>query len=159
MPEFQVLSASKKKDVQGKNGPMQVINLRLQDGQETKNAEWFTKATTAIPQAGQKLEGDLEFDSQYNSWKFKKAQGGFGGGGGAKRPPEENARIVRQHSQEMALRYAVAKAAAGQLPDNFKPNDMVAIIDWFDRDAWDGSINPTGAHPPKFIQRPRAEAA
>jgi hypothetical protein len=159
VPDFKVVSASKKKDVQGKHGPMQVINLVLEDAEGRKNAEWFTKAETQLPQPGSTLDGTLE-SGEYGL-KFKKAQGaGFGGGGGGKgRSPEENARIVRQHSQEMALRYAVAKASAGQLPDDFKPKDLLLIIDWFDRDAWSGSINPKGANPPEFIQRPREEAA
>jgi hypothetical protein len=39
-------------------------------------------------------------------------------------------RIERQHSQEMAIRYAALK----QLKD-ITPHDMVALIDWFARDV------------------------
>lgn len=50
-----------------------------------------------------------------------------GGNGGS---PERQNIIVRQHSQEMALRYAHIKGASPTLDDEFRK-----VIDWFDADA------------------------
>lgn len=66
--------------------------------------EWYAKATTPVPAAGDKLDGELE-NGQYG-WKFKKAgQGGGGGGGRGWQPPDpkDQQRIVRQHAQKCAV--------------------------------------------------------
>jgi hypothetical protein len=51
MPEYTVLAAEQKKTLDGRNGPMQVISLRLTDGTTEHNAEWFTKASSTDPRA------------------------------------------------------------------------------------------------------------
>jgi hypothetical protein len=135
MPTFTVQSATQVQTKQTEYGPMQSIDLMLQEpGQgDAFKANWYTKATTPVPAPGQTLEGEVT-DSQYGK-KFKKAPpaaGGFRGGG---RSPQETRQIVRQHSQHMALLYVQAKAAVDALPADFKPSDLKAIIDWFDADA------------------------
>src|SRR4051812_26975852 len=101
MAEYTVVAAEKKKEVEGKHGPMQVISLFLDDNGEAKSAEWFTRATTPIPARNSKVEGELTENPPYG-WKFKKAQqGSFGGG--FKSDPERERRIVRQHSQSVAV--------------------------------------------------------
>lgn len=82
---------------------------------------------------GTKLEGTLEKDQRGNGMKFVRAQ--MGGGGGRPRDPRESARIMRQHSQEMALRYAAIRATQGLLPNEFAFDDLRKIINWFDTDA------------------------
>lgn len=131
---LEVVGAERGPVKDGQYGPMAAIKLvlKLPDG-EMKSAEWFTKATTPVPQAGEKVTGTLE-DSQYGL-KFRKAKvnGAFG-----PRPedPKRSASIRRQHSQHMALLYAQVKATLGQLPDDFKPETHLrAIIDWFDEDV------------------------
>ena len=104
MPEFKVVQASKKKDVPAKEPgrkDMQVIALVLDEGGEQKSAEWFTLATTQVPAPGSTLEGTLEDGGQWGL-KFKKASGG-GGGWGKGKDPEDQRRIVRQHSQKCAV--------------------------------------------------------
>lgn len=134
MSTFTVASAAKKKDVPGQHGPMQVIALTLDDGTgEPKAAEWFTKATTPLPQAGSTLEGELTKDPQFG-WKFKRAQN-QNGAGFRQRDPRETAQIVRQHSQRMALMYVHAKAVVGALPADFKPSDLLPIVQFFFDDA------------------------
>lgn len=139
MPTYIVKNALKTGDKPDKGyGPMQTIALTLQEyGQaEEIAAEWYTKATNAVPALGSQLEGDVE-PSQYGN-KFKKAKaGGFGGRGG--RSPEESKSITRQHSQHMALLYVQLRHAQGKLPDGFGLNDdLRKIIDWFDTDAHSG---------------------
>jgi hypothetical protein len=113
-------------------GPMVTYALTLDANGQTVTADWFTKASTPPPSPGSVLEGTIE-PSEYGP-KFKKARNGFGGGG-RPRDPQENARIMRQHSQEMALRYAHIRCLQEQLPTDFKLSDLKVIVDWFDADA------------------------
>jgi hypothetical protein len=138
MTAFTVTQAAQKKTLDGKHGPMQVISLALQEyGAEPVTAEWFTKAETPIPQPGSKLEGDVS-PSEYGL-KFKKAQaGGFNGGGPRGRSPEESRRIVRQHSEHMAILYVEFAHLRGTLPEGFKLGDLTPIIDFFHKDAMEG---------------------
>jgi hypothetical protein len=136
MAQYVVKSAVQKSTKETEYGPMQTIALVLTEYGKDEDiaAEWYTKATTPIPQAGTRLEGEVT-QSSYGP-KFKKAQAGFGAGGGFRgRSPEETRQIVRQHSQHMALLYVQAKAAVGALPADFKPSDLTKIVDWFDADA------------------------
>ena len=126
MTTFSVIGASKKKDVQGRNGPMQVLTLQLRNGDQSPIvAEWFTKATTPIPAENDTLEGEVT-RSNYG-YEFKKARPP---GAGYQKSPQEVARIVRQHSQEMALRYVMAK---GQT--TFEWADLIKLVDAFDNDV------------------------
>lgn len=141
MPIYTVVAAAQKKTVEGQNGPMQVINLTLDDGSgQPIAAEWFTKASTNVPAAGERLEGDITNDPQWGN-KFKRAQrGGFGGGGGGWRDdPKVQASILRQHSQHMALQLL---AIAFDREIIAAPDDGAALFqllsataDWFDRDV------------------------
>lgn len=136
MPTFTVKQATQKKTVEGQHGQMQVIDLVLQEYgvAETTGAEWFTKASTPLPQPGSTLEGEIS-PSQYGM-KFRKAQQGAGGGGfRAGRSPEESRRIVRQHSQSRALQYVEFAHTRGTLPEDFKLADLTPIIDFFHQDA------------------------
>jgi hypothetical protein len=138
MPTYTVTGSIQKKDLpDAQNGPAQVIGLNLQDQQGMAiNAEWFTKATTPLPGPGSQIEGTIE-ESPYGP-KFKKASAGFGGGGGA-RSPEDKRSIVRQHSQDMALR---ALDLGLQLGVVTRPEDSRTFMDliskttdWFVKDA------------------------
>lgn len=84
---------------------------------------------------GTVLDGEIQPTQFAGKFKFKRSNNGYGGGGGKGRSPEENAKIVRQHSQEMALRYAAIRAEKELLPNPFKLSDLKAVIDWFDADA------------------------
>ena len=127
MPTFTVQAASHKKDVEGKNGPMKVLNLTLVEADgSVKAAEWFTKATTPIPQQGEKLEGELQA-GQYGL-SFKKAQqgGGWGGGGGGGRKdtPETRRSIAMQSSQKVAVDAVRIAVEAGL----WKPESPVDVV-------------------------------
>jgi hypothetical protein len=93
VPIFTVTAAAKKKDLPDKGyGPRQVISLNLQNEKgEQVMAEWSTKATTVIPQAGAKLEGTVEPGQYGNQFKKQQPAGGFGGGGRPKDPAERAA--------------------------------------------------------------------
>ena len=147
MPVYTVKQAEKIGDKPDKGyGPMQSIRLELQEyGQaEATSAEWYTKATTAIPLAGSTIEGDIK-PGQYGP-QFKKAQqaGGFGGGRGG-RSPEETKAIVRQHSQAMALQYAAIRQAQGELPaEKFTLENLWKLVDQFDADVARAKARPEG---------------
>lgn len=136
MPQFTVVTAQKVKDVQGKYGAMQVIAMKLNDGTMTTDAEWFTKADTPIPFAGESVEFEIDASNPQFPPKAKKPNNGNyppsgGGGGGFKKDPATQRSIIRQHSQEMALRYVVAKEMV--LTKGIA--DLLPIIDWFEKDA------------------------
>ena len=136
MPTLTVASANVKpgkENVQTQHGAKKVIVLQLKDGDELKQAEWFTNATTPLPAPGSTLDGELEA-GQYGL-RFKKAQqqGGFGG----PRPedPVRSARILRQHSQMVAIQFATLMHSLGRLPEDFGREQLVALVDWFDADV------------------------
>lgn len=94
------------------------------------------RPSTAPPRVGETMDLELSAHPRFDDkLKAKRAKQFGGGGGGGGRSPEENARIMRQHSQEMALRYAAIKASLGSLTADFKPETLKPIIDWFDADA------------------------
>jgi hypothetical protein len=88
--------------------------------------------------------------------KFKKPPkgGGWGGGGGgSKMSPERERSIIRQHSQEMALRCA-ALQIGGKPVLTF--GELKKLIDWFEHDA---TNTPVAEHPtPESINQPPAQA-
>ena len=130
MAEYTVIAANQKKELDGQHGRMQVIALTLgKDGQaDAIQAEWFTKATTPLPQQGQKLEGEVE-QGQYGL-KFKKAQTGFGGGKGGMDPATQR-RVARFAAQERALLYMQVKGITDfKLDDDFRK-----VVTWFQKDA------------------------
>jgi hypothetical protein len=136
MAEYTVVAAEHKKAVDGRNGPMQVIALRLSDGTTEHAAEWFTKADTAVPSPNTRIEGTLE-PSQYGL-KFKKDRPAFGGTART-RDPKESAAIQRQHSQGCAVALLHVKAIAGKLADDdLTPAKIKALADWFDDDIAGG---------------------
>lgn len=125
MPNYVVQSAIQKKTLDGKHGPMQVISLVLQEyGQSTSvNAEWFTKASTPLPEAGSQLEGEVK-PGQYGN-DFKKAATGFGGGGGGRsKPPEERRSIAMQHAQKCAVTILQVAAEHG----DYKPPNAGDVV-------------------------------
>lgn len=126
----------------GKFGDMQDVSIDLSDGSQTfRGCSWYTKATTQLPSQGDQLEGDITEDPQWGL-KFKKAynaQIGYNGGGGSGSSaprggmtPDREKKIVRQHSQNMAIAYVAATDL--KLPGGIE--DLVKIIDWFDTDVF-----------------------
>lgn len=139
---FTVRHAEKKKDVEGRHGPMQVIAMNLQTPamDEAVWVEWFTQASTPLPADGSTLEGALTRD-QYG-WKFKKAaQSNSGGGqrGSFKEDPAKTVRILRQHSQHMSLKAVELAIGLGiqAKPESFE--DFLRLVrrtaDFMDRDV------------------------
>lgn len=107
-------------------GPL--IPWRFKVEGEAATITWNRKPGSAGPSVGDVLDGTLEDNGSYGK-KFKKAAaGGFNRGGGMS--PEQQKAIVRQHSQEMALRYAAIKGADFKLDDDFRK-----VISWFQEDA------------------------
>ena len=131
----------------GGYGPMQEIELDLHDGSQTfRGVKWFTAAkNTAVP--GSTVEGDITEDPKWGL-KFKKAKpaGGFNGGGfksSGGMSPEREKKIVRQHSQEMALRFlALGVVDTTEMTTTVAKELVTQITDFFDKDvfAQDGPV-------------------
>jgi len=132
-------------------GPMKEYRVHLAErDQRHMNVEWSRKATSPAPTEGQQIEGTLE-DRGQHGLKLKVAPS-FGGGGFARpEDPKRAARILRQHSQDMAMqaiRLAVdlnvmrvvdpeRPTDTGGHPETTKELfDLIArTADWFDADA------------------------
>lgn len=106
---------------------------------DERRVEIAQKPETPAPNVGDTLTGHIEEQNRNGSvyFKFRKAKAGNFGGGGQPRPedPARAKRIVRQHSQGMALQYAALRHSQGKLPDDFKLEDLFKIADRFDADA------------------------
>jgi hypothetical protein len=89
-----------------------------------------------LPVEGETIRGTIE-DGQYGP-KFKREKPQGGGWDSSPfqkdKSPEERRRIVRQHSQEMALRHVHNKVISGQpMPESW--DELRKVIDWFDKDV------------------------
>jgi hypothetical protein len=122
------------------HGPMRSIKLTFEGIAGTP--EWYTKAETQPPAVGSELYGTVE-DSQYGL-KFKKAkQGGGGFGGPRPEDPERARRILRQHSQHMAIETLKLAQSLGVWPPKDAAISSVAemaqyverLADRFDKDV------------------------
>jgi hypothetical protein len=113
------------------------IDLRGDDGTEELLVEWSRKATSPPPIVGQPVEGQIE-QGQYGK-KFKKAPAGGFLSGPRPEDPKRAKRIMRQHSQDMAMRALTHAFAFGLVDPPKEPKDLFALIaktaDWFDKDA------------------------
>jgi hypothetical protein len=122
-------------------GPKQIINLSLKDrGGDILQAEWFTNASTSVPQPGTQLVGEIS-SSQYGL-RFKKVASAASGFGPRPEDPQRQKRIVRQHSQSMALQAISLAFERGLFEPGTEPHDSKALFhligtvtDWFDRDV------------------------
>lgn len=125
MPTFTVVNAAKKKDLPDKgHGPLQVIALNMEDEQgQPVMAEWCTKATTTVPQAGVKLEGLIQPGQFGNT--FKKQQATISRGGG--KSPQEQAAIQRMHAQKVGVAAAELALTAGLVEP---PKDTKGLLDF-----------------------------
>lgn len=112
MATYTVRKAAHKKDVTTAHGEMQVINLALvEEGKdETIIAEWFTKKSTPIPEAGARLEGEIRPGQYGNNFKKAAPQGGFRPGG---KSPEERRAIAMQSSGQRGTDIICALITAG----------------------------------------------
>lgn len=96
------------------------------------------KPDSPRPQVGESFEAEVQPSQGDYPPKLKRISQRPGGGG---RSPEENKRIVRQHSQEMALRFATATGwlAELDLTDDQVTDEVLKIIrhltDWFEKDV------------------------
>lgn len=136
MAEYTVKDMEVVKDMPGnpeeKGGPAKVYKLSLEE--DERQPEMFAVASTVLPMIGAKVEGEIDDSDPKWPPKFKKAGGRKGGGGGFQKSPAQEKRIVRQHSQEMALREQAALIAAGHRP--LSEEQLENLIGWFEADAY-----------------------
>jgi hypothetical protein len=106
---------------------------------DSRRPEDFVVNGTDPKKPGDTIEG-IE-DGEYGP-KVKKArrqqQGGF------KRSPAESKKIVRQHSQEMALMREANLVAGGK--GNLQTDELRRLIQWFENDA-NGKVKGVEADP------------
>lgn len=119
------------KPVDGK-GTFHIYSVKFREVERV--AEWFSKQEQP-PKQGEQLFGEItngKFGPQFKRAQ-QQQQGGF-------RPmdPDRERRIVRQHSQHMALKYCELQGFRSKLPDDFDLSHVWKIADAFDRDV-DGS--------------------
>jgi hypothetical protein len=121
------------------HGQFQTYTLTLEG--VDKPADLNQKVETAPPAIGSTMDLTLTPDPKYPAkMKAKKVYVASGAGsGGFQRSPEESAKMQRQHSQEMALRYAAIRAEKEMLPEPFKLADLKSVIDWFEKDIADST--------------------
>lgn len=140
-PTYLVENATKKKEIEGRNGPLAIYELQLKDGEGSVTCEVAQMVTTAAPYAGQSVEGTIDHSGPFGA-KFKKASKGAAGGGNAgfQRDPKETASIVRQHSQHMAILWCSILERKGRLTDEaVSPSGLAKLIDFFMLDAQNGA--------------------
>lgn len=140
MPTYLVENATKKKEIEGRNGPLAIWELQLKDGESTVTCELAQMATTPAPYAGQSVEGAIDHSGPYGA-KFKKAsRSQTQSNGGFQRDPKESASIVRQHSQHMAILWCSILERKGRLTDEaVSPTGLAKLIDFFMLDAMNGA--------------------
>lgn len=134
--EHRIVNVSEPREWSSQYGDMKTYTVKV-DGDQAPY-QLNKKAASPAPDVGQTIQVESVTPDPEGKWPAKikmvaPNKGGFGGGGGMS--PEREAKIMRQHSQEMALRYAAIKNAQGKLPDDFKPSDLFKIADLFDHDA------------------------
>lgn len=140
MPTFTVEAASLKKDIAPKEGmqPKKVLNLVLADSAGRHVCEWFTNATTPVPEAGSQIEGDLK-DGQYGLSFTKARANGYGGGGPRPEDPKKSAAIQRMASVKAAhqsLELAVTLSVVEQ-PKSVE--EFLKLVQRF-ADYWDKDV-------------------
>jgi hypothetical protein len=118
----------------GQHGPMVTYKIELEGHGP---AELNQKPTSPPPQEGQSIFGDLQPGREGFPPKLKKAQqNSFGGGG---KSPEQQKSIVRQHSQEMALRFLATSSFSPQADNEANIGACLKMVkrltDWFEKDA------------------------
>jgi hypothetical protein len=119
-------------------------------------ATWNKKQGTGDPPVGESIEGEF-YEKKPGDWRFRKASRPQGGGASSgtssttsfsgkrdwqpesQRDPERSARILRQHSQEMAVRVLTAMGS-------FESNSPTQIETWIRNwaDYFDQDVNEAG---------------
>lgn len=136
--------------------------LDLEDpaGNPISDAYLQQKPETKHPEPGGTLYGNVEEGEYGPRFRKEQRQGNFRGGGQRssssgsassplrKSPDDLDRRIVRQHSQEMALRFLTLQGVGS--PPSLE--DLKPVIDWFDADAYSTAIaTPQPTTPTKDV--------
>jgi hypothetical protein len=126
--QFIVETVLKREEWEGDYGPMTTYRLVVNGGKEV---DLNQKPSTPAPTQGQEIPGYLK-PGKYRPILKKEQAGSTGtsvGGNFKGKSPDQQASIVRQHSQESALRYHA------QLGDKPTLENLRETIDWFVDDA------------------------
>jgi len=138
MALYEVVSAQHKADKPDRgHGPMKTVNLALKDeAGEVHVAEWYTKASTPVPDQGARLEGEITL-GQYGP-SFKRSSSGGGMGGPRPEDPARARAIARMHAQTASI--AIVDLAVRL--ELVRPKDTTELFkliagtaDWLDTDT------------------------
>lgn len=129
---FTVEAASKKRDVTKEGmAPAVVYNLTLTTGNPADgpmDAEWFTPATSPMPQVGEKIDGDVG-PGKFGGLSFTKAKAngyrGNTGGGYKPKSPAETAAIAASVALKEAVPMVEQAATFGLIG---KPESLEAHV-------------------------------
>lgn len=155
------------------------VDFQGADGETEEGVYWRRKEGNA-PEVGQVFNGEISDPKGYGAM-FKQSKGSFGGGGSsgnkeytskkkdwtpeADRDPERSARILRQHSQGLAVQVMIAQGAFRDVTDSAYAVENEAALkawtDYFDADVHQagkaalqgaggpsGGVNPSASPPP-----------
>jgi hypothetical protein len=118
------------------------VVLTLGDGANTHEAEWITLTTTDVSTLNPKTVNGEVSEFQRISGTLKPSQYGLrfekdkpNAPGGRPRDPQDTAAMSRSAAQDRAIAYMQVKATMGVLKDDFKPDALVPLIEWFQADV------------------------
>ena len=122
-----------------KYGPMTTFVIEAESPLRRGEFDLNRKGTLSDakqPTVGETVDADVVPGKDGLRPKLKAVQAAKGSGGGG-RSPQERAEIVRQHSQDMALRAIELMSARNLIPeDGPKTTELVQkYADWFDADV------------------------
>lgn len=135
---FVLTEVSGPREWTGKFGPMHSYDVAVEGTQE--RFEISQKPETPPPTAGQTFTGEIVDGREGYPRKLKRAQQPGGGYGPRQEDPARAKRIVRQHSQDMAIETLKLAHLRGLFPEDIDSvNDIVGAVkvlaNVYDKDA------------------------
>jgi hypothetical protein len=149
------------------------VDLEGEGGKVEAGVEWNRKPESRAPEVGDRIAGTIEpgkfserFKMDYEATKELSGGGSTGSsggadygrrGGGGGKSPDQQASIVRQHSQEMAIRVLAAIGSPPELDTGALKTNLKDWTDFFAADAGaaqaanrtGGSSSPQPSVPPQ----------
>lgn len=138
MSDFTITEVGGKEVFSNDHGEFAVYEVDFTGDQGTGHAIHKRKSSSPAPVPGEVIDAEIVHKNGKVELKRVWKQNGSGGGGGftgAGKSPEQQRSIVRQHSQDMAIRHCQILHLRGELGDVYNVEKLKPIIDWFVRDA------------------------
>jgi hypothetical protein len=136
--DFVIEEVLGQEDFSTANGDFTAYTVRFSGDQGNGTAQHNRKASSPAPVAGETIDAEIQHKNGKAMLKrlYKPPGGQSGGFNGGGRSPQDTKQIVRQHSQEMALRLLTLEIELGTVPKDAKASELLTPrIDWFQKDA------------------------